>query len=73
MGFIDGIDVAPLMDAPEDNKVYVAFRTCTAEMTANQVAAIIEKYIRSNPEDWHTQLNVAAYNSLLKACHATPI
>jgi hypothetical protein len=70
IGFLDGIDVAPLLGAPDDGKIYVSFRTCTAEMPGKQVAAIIEKYIRENPEDWHIQLHTVAFNSLLKACHA---
>jgi len=70
IGFLDGIFVAPLLDAPDDGKFYVSLRTCTAEMPGKQVAAIIEKYIRDNPEDWHLQLHTVAFNSLLKACHA---
>jgi ABC-type multidrug transport system permease subunit len=71
MGFLDGIFIAPLLDAPDDGKFYVSLRTCTAEMSGAQVAAIIEKYIRENPEDWHLQLHMVAFNSLLTACHAT--
>jgi len=71
-GFLDGIFIAPLLDAPNRGKLYEAIRTCTAEMPANQVAAIIEKFVRDNPEDWHKPLNVVAFNAILKACHATP-
>lgn len=71
-GFLDGIFVAPLLDAPDDGKIYESFRTCTAKMPGKQVAAIIEKYIRGNPEGWHLQLHTAAFNSLLTACHAAP-
>jgi hypothetical protein len=70
MGFLDGLFVAPLLDAPDDGKFYVSFRTCTAEMSGKQVAAIIEKHIRENPEEWHMQLHTVAFNSMLKACHA---
>jgi len=68
MGFVDGMDAAPFFDAPDDNKIYARFRTCTTDMSAKQVAAILEKYIRDNPEEWHVQLNTVAFNGILKAC-----
>lgn len=72
MGFVDGMFMAPLFDAPDDNKSYVAFRVCMADMSAPQVAAIIEKYVKNNPEQWHLQLHTVAFNSILNACHVTP-
>ncbi len=69
-GFVDGLDVAPLLDAPEDGKFYVDLRSCLAEMPGEQVAAIIEKHVRDNPESWHKQLHTIAFNALLKACNA---
>ncbi|MFZ3210128.1 MAG: hypothetical protein WA188_01310 [Terriglobales bacterium] len=70
-GFVDGLFVAPLLDAPDDGKFYVGLRSCAAEMQGTQVAAIIEKYIKDHPEDWHQQLHVVAFNALLKGCHIT--
>jgi hypothetical protein len=69
MGFLGGLNIAPFMGAPDDGRVVVSFRTCTAEMTARQLAAIIEKYIRANPGFWHQQLQMSAFNSLAQACH----
>lgn len=65
-GLVDGIYLAPLMGSPEENVEPI--HKCIVGMSATQVAAIIEKFLREHPEKWHQRLNVEAYNALNLAC-----
>jgi len=60
MGLLDGFDMAPMFDAPDNNKWLVSITTCVEGMKGSQVAAIIEKYIKGHPERWHWDLQDAA-------------
>jgi len=65
-GLVDGIYLAPLMGAPQEN--VEPFHKCTVGMSATQAAAIIQKYLKEHPEKWHQRLSVEAYNALNTAC-----
>ena len=65
-GLVDGIYLAPLMGAPEQNIEH--FNKCVTGMSSTQVAAIIEKFLKEHPEMWHQFLNVEAYNALFATC-----
>jgi hypothetical protein len=67
-GFWDGVLVAPMFEARDDNDNFVFLRSCTDGMSDVQIAAIIEKYLKDHPEVWHLQLNMNAYNALTLAC-----
>jgi hypothetical protein len=58
-GLIDGINLAPLFDAPSKGKL-VAIKSCVNGMTNTQVAGIITKYAKDHPEEWHIGTNVVA-------------
>ena len=68
MGFLDGMYVAPLFDAPDSSKALLSLESCVEGMKASQVAAIIAKYVRDHPEHWHHSLNVEAYQAMRQAC-----
>jgi hypothetical protein len=65
-GLVDGIYLAPILGAPEEN--IERLHNCIAGMSTTQVAAIIEKFLKEHPEKWHQRLNVEAYNAVDAAC-----
>ncbi len=68
-GVIDGMYLAPLFGAPETNVQWLADYLGTK--SDEQVAAIVRKYIKENPEQWDAQLNVQALNALNTAHRKT--
>lgn len=66
MGAINGMLVAPLFLAPQERVKWL--ETCTANMTDDQIAAILTKYLRDNPGEWHRNLNVLTFNAMSGAC-----
>jgi hypothetical protein len=67
-GLIDGMYLAPMFDAPNKDKFLTAMRTCVKPMTNTQVAAIISKYAKAHPEEWHMGTNLVAYQALREVC-----
>jgi hypothetical protein len=67
-GLIDGMYLAPVFDAPNNDKYLTAMRTCLKPMTRTQVAAIITKYAKEHPEKWHMGTNVVAWEALREVC-----
>jgi hypothetical protein len=61
-GVIDGMYLAPLFGAPGTNVEWLADYLGTK--SDEQVAAVVGKYIKENPEQWDAQLNVQAFNAL---------
>ena len=69
IGLLDGFEYAPYFGAPENDKVLLRIATCTEGMRASQVAAIIEKYTKNHPEQWHFDLSGVGFDALADACH----
>ncbi len=69
MGALNGMLVAPLFAAPKEKVAWL--ETCTVNMTGEQVAAILTKYIRDHPAEWHYGLNVLSFNAMVVACPAS--
>ncbi|MDY6993906.1 MAG: hypothetical protein SVR94_15065 [Pseudomonadota bacterium] len=65
-GLIDGMFLAPFYGAPEKQVNHLA--KCTEGMTASQVRAIFDKYIKNNPEKWHQNMHVIGHNAIMAAC-----
>ena len=65
-GLVDGIYLAPLMGAPQEN--IEPFHKCIVGMSDTQVAAIIQEFLKDHPEKWHERLSMEAYNALNTAC-----
>jgi hypothetical protein len=72
MGLLDGINLAPVFDASNTNKYLSSFQTCVRDMTGVQVAAIITKYVKERPEQWHFPINLIAYEAVRKVCPVSP-
>jgi hypothetical protein len=65
-GEINGMLVAPFFGAPEENLNWL--KTCTGKMSDEQVASIVGKFIREQPDQLQANLNVVTFNALREAC-----
>jgi hypothetical protein len=59
MGAVNGMYNAPLFGAPENRTKW--FIDYLKDMTNEQVAAIITKFLNDNPERWDEPLNLLSY------------
>jgi hypothetical protein len=67
-GVIDGILVSPAYGAPKKNLAIL--EKCTEGMTGQQLVAIFNKYLKSNPELWHKSMHTVVYRAMNEACAA---
>ena len=65
-GGINGMLVAPFFGAPEENLNWL--KTCSAKMSDEQIAAVLTRYIREQPNATDTNLNVITFNAMREAC-----
>lgn len=65
-GAVNGMLVAPFFGAPEERLAW--FKTCTAKMSDEETAAVLTRYLSSNPDQLGTSLNVLTFNALKDAC-----
>ncbi len=65
---INGMLVATLWGASEDKVKKV--NTCVGNMKGDteQIAAIVTKYIKDNPQEWHYPLNMTMVSAMIGAC-----
>src|ERR1700752_4549301 len=69
-GMIDGMYLAPMFDAPDEDKYLVRIRVCVTDhdLTNTEIAAIVTKYAKKRPDEWHAGANVVAYQALREFC-----
>jgi len=65
MGAINGMIIAPIFGAPRDKMEW--FEAYVENMTDEQVAAILTKYLQDNPGRWHYGLNILMYEAIKEA------
>ena len=65
-GAINGMLVAPFFGAPEENLNWL--KTCTAKMSDEELAGILSRYIRDQPNQMELNLNVVTFNAMREAC-----
>jgi hypothetical protein len=65
-GQINGMLVAPFFGAPEENLSWL--KTCSARMSDEELAAILSRFLRDQPGQMQTNLNVATFSALREAC-----
>jgi len=66
MGFVDGAFLSPYFEASDDAPLFIGFKACIKGKSASQIAAIIEKRIKSQSEIH--QLNMLAFDALISEC-----
>ena len=64
-GQMNGMLVAPFFGAPEENLAWL--KTCSGKMSDEQLASILSRYIRDQPNP-QANLNVVTFNALRQAC-----
>jgi hypothetical protein len=69
-GAINGMLVAPFFGAPEEKLNWL--KTCTGKMSDEQIAAIITRYTREQPNQLQTHLNVVTFTAIQDACRKLP-
>lgn len=65
-GEINGMLVAPFFGAPEENLSWL--KSCSSRMSDEELAAILSRFIRDQPGQMQTNLNVVTFNALREAC-----
>lgn len=65
-GVIDGMLIAPMYGAPKLN--LAVLEKCTEGMTGQQLVAIFNKYLKSNPEIWHKSMHTIVYRAMNDGC-----
>ena len=65
-GGINGMLVAPFFGAPEENLSWL--KSCSSKMSDEELAAILSRFIRDQPGQMQTNLNVVTFNALREAC-----
>lgn len=65
-GLMDGFYASTFFGATD--QTVANLMACTKNMDSRQVTAIIAKYVRDHPEDWHFALSALAHSVLDKAC-----
>jgi hypothetical protein len=65
-GGINGMLVAPFFGAPEEKLNWL--KTCTGKMSDDQIAAILTRYLREQPNQLQTSLNVVTFTAIQDAC-----
>jgi hypothetical protein len=71
-GMLDGMYLAPMFDAPDEDKYLVRIRACVTDggLTNTQIAAIVTKYAKKKPDALRAGANIVAYQALRDACPA---
>lgn len=64
-GQMNGMLVAPFFGAPEENLSWL--KTCSGKMSDEQLASIVSRYIRDQPNP-QQPLNVVTFTALRQAC-----
>jgi len=64
-GQMNGMLVAPFFGAPEENLAWL--NTCSGKMSDEQLASILSRYIRDQPNP-QANLNVVTFNAFREAC-----
>ena len=65
MGSINGILLAPFFGASKEKMQW--FESYVENMTDEQVAAILSKYLEDNPGRWHDGLHILMYSAIKEA------
>jgi len=65
-GEINGMLVAPFFGAPEENLNWL--KTCTGKMADEELASIVTRFVREQPDQMQANLNVVTFNAVREAC-----
>ena len=66
MGVVDGLFLAPLLDAPKERLAWL--ENCVVGKTDDQVTTLVNQYLNKNRVRWHESMHVLVYAGLRDAC-----
>ncbi len=67
-GVFDGLFGATIFETPENKNAGDRIYRYTRQMSIEQIKAIVDKYLKDHPEDWHNPMNYIALVAIGKAC-----
>ena len=65
-GAINGMLVSPFFGAPDENLNWL--KSCTGSMSDEQLAVVLGDYIRSQPNQLDSSLNVVTFTAVREHC-----
>ena len=65
-GVVNGLLLSPFLGAPEAR--VKPLHECLIGVTPNQLATVLKKWLKENPERWHDDCHVASFSALRKMC-----
>lgn len=66
IGVIDGLKLAPTLGGDKPDMKW--FLGCIRSMEADQIKAIVDKFLVDNPGRWHESMHWLVYAALLTPC-----
>lgn len=66
VGVIDGLKLAPTLGAKKEDMKW--FKGCIRNMEAEQIKALVDKFLVENPGRWHESMHTLIYAALLDPC-----
>jgi hypothetical protein len=66
VGVIDGLKLAPTLGGDKADMKW--FLGCIRAMEADQIKALVDKFLADNPGRWHEPMHTLVYSSLLVPC-----
>lgn len=73
-GIIDGIFIGPVFSETTGDKSLIWWlQNCLAGMENTQMVAIIDKYMKEHPEEWHEDMHVIVYRAFANLCPDSPL
>ncbi len=67
-GVYDGLFGATIFATPENKNAVDRIYKFTTKMSIDQIKAIVDKYLKDHPEEWHQPMNVITLLAIGKAC-----
>jgi hypothetical protein len=68
---LESIPLAMEKEPQEAPSIITHLMNCLNEMTYGQGVAIVEKYMRDNPAEWHKSMAFLIWNAAHEACTST--
>lgn len=65
-GYVDALQAGMIIGVQEE--CYRKIRWCSENRTNTQFAAMVKKYLRENPANWHQMGGLIVYNAMFGEC-----
>jgi hypothetical protein len=75
VGVLDAWGDGAMLDKTrgETDGIYLKLVACfNGKMTGGQVFALVEKFMKDTPEQWHYRMSMIVANPMMEGCHLVP-